>query len=138
MPILTSVPYSCFALVHGESQSGVSKHFLSTTLKSKMVGKSEGESEADTFSSRLLFTDITVECPDLGVGQFTLSLLPTAPIKLLKTKIARQLGVPINSDFGLSVREVGNDEPREVGGDDRANVGSLELGEGDFVLVEVR
>ncbi|KAJ9114361.1 hypothetical protein QFC20_001504 [Naganishia adeliensis] len=105
--------------LHGESQSGVSKHFLPTTLKSKMV-------------------DITVECPDLGVDQFTLSLLPTAPIKLLKTKIARQLGVPINSDFGLSVREVGNDEPREVGGDDRANVGSLELGEGDVVLVEVR
>lgn len=86
----------------------------------------------------LLVTDITVECPDLRVEQFTLSVLPTAPIKLLKTKIARQLGVPINSDFGLTVREVGMDEPRKVDGDGRANVGSLELGEGDVVQVEVR
>lgn len=84
-----------------------------------------------------LCPDIAVECLELGVRPFTLSLLPTAPLKLLKTKIARQLGVPVNSRFGLSVREAGMNEAREVADDDRTNVSSLDLAEGDAVLVKV-
>jgi hypothetical protein len=66
-----------------------------------------------------------------------LSLLPTAPLKLLKTKIARQLGVPLNSRFGLSVREAGMTEILDVADEDRTSVLSLDLKEGDVVIVEV-
>jgi hypothetical protein len=56
---------------------------------------------------------------------------------LLKTKIARQLGVPLNSRFGLSVREAGMTETRDVADEDRTSVLSLDLKEGDVVVVEV-
>ena len=78
-----------------------------------------------------------VECPELGVEPFTLSLLPTAPLKLLKTKIARQLGVPINSRFGLSVREAGSKDAHEMAVEDRTNLSNLGLKEGDVVVAKV-
>lgn len=83
-----------------------------------------------------MLSAVTIECPSLGLDQFHLQLLPTAPIKLLKTKIARQLGVPISSNFELSVRE-GNGEVRAVVENERANVASLDVGEGDLVIVEL-
>lgn len=83
-------------------------------------------------------TDVSIEAPDLGNEPFKLSILPTAPIKLLKTKIARQLGVPLNSDFSLAVREAGQGETREVEVNDRGNVASLELMDQDTVVVRIR
>ncbi|KAJ9102394.1 hypothetical protein QFC21_002794 [Naganishia friedmannii] len=99
---------------HGASDT-VSVHSSAhVTLKSKMIA------------------------PDLGPEPFTINILPTAPLKLLKTKIARQLGVPMNSDFTLNVREAGNGEIREVEVNERANVASLELMDQDTLIVGIK
>ena len=59
-------------------------------------------------------------------------------MKLLKTKIARQLGVPLGSDFALAVREAGDGETRDVVVDERANVASLELANEDALSVGIK
>jgi hypothetical protein len=59
-------------------------------------------------------------------------------MKLLKTKIARQLGVPLSSDFTLAVREAGNGETQDIVVDERANVASLELGNEDALIVGIK
>jgi len=70
--------------------------------------------------SRML--DITI-IPDesLKAPPFHLSLLPSSPIRLLCSKVARKLGLPVTAQLGFSVRHP------EEGGEARA----LDLGDGE-------
>ncbi|KAJ9107911.1 hypothetical protein QFC19_002654 [Naganishia cerealis] len=103
---------------HGTSDIVAARPSTNMTLKSKMI-------------------DISIEAPDLGAELFTISILPTAPLKLLKTKIARHLGVPTNASLILTVLEASNGERREVQVDGRATVASLELTGQDTILVVI-
>jgi hypothetical protein len=57
----------------------------------------------------------------LGAPTFHLSLLPSSPIRLLHSKVARKLGLPVTAELGFCVRHP------EDGGEARV----LELGDGD-------
>jgi hypothetical protein len=85
-------------------------------------------------------TDLVI-VPDesLSMPSFTLSLLPSSPVRLLRTKIARKLGLPTNAELGLSVGSLSEDvHRRELDfQDDRHTLDGLGLEGGDLINVGI-
>ncbi len=75
----------------------------------------------------------------LSQPSFTLSLLPSSPIRLLRTKITRKLALPITAELKLSVGcSSGDLDRRELDlNDERQTVDELGLAGGDSINVGV-